>query len=264
MALFGVQLLQVVPHRKICVVYIIQALCMLLVCLAQFFNKMIITSLLLSFIPAALLVMALQGQLSQQPCGLKMRLLRMLGYIALVFALMAAINKFMKILLWHEADEHINKFVRAKFGLEDSIDFHVGLYLCSDGFGWLDWSSIVRLMQTLNLPLYLITHLVCLTALGIALVQQHSHGLSNCYLNTILQTWHNCYSHNFFPVFCAFLGALAVTTLRMKFIWAPYICLFASVCVSDSAAYQWLLHRFMKITGMKVSSGWMPNGGPFH
>ena len=55
-----------------------------------------------------------------------------------------------------------------------------------------------------------------------------------------------------FPVLCVFLGAMAVTTLRMKFLWTPYVCLLASVCVSDYTAYKWLCTRFLKTTEAKV------------
>ncbi|KAI0209795.1 putative C-mannosyltransferase DPY19L3 [Lamellibrachia satsuma] len=178
----------------------------------------------------------------------------MLGYIALVFALMIAINKFIKMFVWQEADTHIINFVMAKFGLKHSIDFHVSLYLCSDGFGWLGWDIFTRLLENLSLPLYVMAHLISLVALAIALVQQHSRVADKD--SPAKPKDGHIYSNRpelaFHTVLCVFLGAMAVTTLRMKFLWTPYVCLLASVCVSDYTAYKWLCTRFLKTTEVKV------------
>ena len=40
-----------------------------------------------------------------------------------------------------------------------------------------------------------------------------------------------------------FFGAMAVTTLRMKYLWTPYMCIIGSTLVTDDYVYSSLLSK---------------------
>ena len=44
----------------------------------------------------------------------------------------------------------------------------------------------------------------------------------------------------FFVVNCLLLAVLAITTLRMKYLWSPYICILSSFAVTDYAVWRWI------------------------
>ena len=44
-----------------------------------------------------------------------------------------------------------------------------------------------------------------------------------------------------FPVQAVFFGALAMSTLRMKYLWTPYMCILAGFGVADYKAWKTIL-----------------------
>ena len=50
-----------------------------------------------------------------------------------------------------------------------------------------------------------------------------------------------------------FFGALAMTTLRMKYLWTPYMCVLASFGISDYKMWKSVLGH-LKTQGMMVST----------
>ena len=61
----------------------------------------------------------------------------------------------------------------------------------------------------------------------------------------------------FHVVQTVFFGALAISTLRMKYLWTPYMCVLAAVGVSDKIVTTWLLER-CSITSTKAVRGAFP------
>nr|XP_006822371.1 PREDICTED: probable C-mannosyltransferase DPY19L3-like [Saccoglossus kowalevskii] len=116
MALFGCAVLDMVPLQKIKTIYIIHIISLMTVCTSQFFHPMILGSLVLSFIPAAFMVFHIKGK-NSLPCGIMGRIFRIIFYIISVLGLMVAVNNIIKNIINIEADEHIFKFLSAKFGL---------------------------------------------------------------------------------------------------------------------------------------------------
>ena len=51
-----------------------------------------------------------------------------------------------------------------------------------------------------------------------------------------------------------FFGAMAVTTLRMKYLWTPYMCVLAGVSVGDFAIWQWVLEKWRTNSRLVVST----------
>lgn len=46
------------------------------------------------------------------------------------------------------------------------------------------------------------------------------------------------------PVQAVFFGALAITTMRMKYLWTPYICVLAAVGVADKTLWSSVFSLF--------------------
>lgn len=62
-------------------------------------------------------------------------------------------NSF-QIMSGQEADNHIFRFVKSKFGYIDPTDFETRLYLCLPIFQPLNWHYYVSMNQTFALSLY--------------------------------------------------------------------------------------------------------------
>jgi len=43
-----------------------------------------------------------------------------------------------------------------------------------------------------------------------------------------------------------FFGAVALTTLRMKFFWTPYMCIIATVLLASRSLWAWLLSQLRR------------------
>uniref|UniRef100_A0A3B3RLH1 Dpy-19 like C-mannosyltransferase 3 n=1 Tax=Paramormyrops kingsleyae TaxID=1676925 RepID=A0A3B3RLH1_9TELE len=127
------------------------------------------------------------------------------------------------------SDEHIYKFVKAKFGLGSTRDFDAKLYLCEEAFGLLPLDTFDRLAGTLVLYPYLCATSVLLAVLlFIALrnlmyaplpcsqseADQHTLGLRPDVAYNLLHT--------------VLFGLLAYSTMRMKYLWTGHMCAFAA------------------------------------
>lgn len=53
-------------------------------------------------------------------------------------------------------------------------------------------------------------------------------------------------------VLAVFFGGLAISTLRMKYLWTPYMCILASFGISDFKMWKTVLTQF-KTQGTMVS-----------
>ncbi|KAL3883925.1 hypothetical protein ACJMK2_030151 [Sinanodonta woodiana] len=254
-ALFGVWILDMVPPQKVRVVLLSQAVSLFLVCLLQFANKMILGSLVMSFIPVTFLLMYFRGD-KLQPCSIPGRIFRVFLYSITSLVLMVLLNIAIKVLINVEADEHIFKFILNKFGIGQARDFDSRLYLCIDAFDFLTFDTYERLTKLIVFPLYLLTHVVLLVILFIAVMQNwsnHSHEVGLKDHPTTKQT-HLLTSRPdlaFHAVQVVFFGALAMSTLRMKYLWTPYMCILAAVGVSDYKMWKSLLAYF-KVQGTLI------------
>ncbi|NXC21471.1 D19L3 mannosyltransferase, partial [Corythaeola cristata] len=119
LALFILDCFDMLPTAKVMWLYIIQISGLLLVCVLQFFNSMILGSLLISFNASVLIARTIQKILNL------------------------------------ESDEHIFKFLKAKFGFGATRDFDANLYLCEEAFGLLPLNTFSRLSDTLLFYVYI-------------------------------------------------------------------------------------------------------------
>lgn len=246
LALFGVWVLDMVPAQKVRVVLLSQAVSLLLVCILQSINKMILGSLVMSFIPATFLLMYFKGD-TLTPCTIPNRIIKVAFYSITVLVLMVVFNIAAKTALNLEADEHIFKFLLNKFGIGNPRDFDSRLYLCIEAFGFLQLDTYERMSKLLVFPIYIITHLTILIILFIAVMQNWS----NHSYEEGLKDHPTKHSHllstrpdlAFHAVQAVFFGALAMSTLRMKYLWTPYMCILAGFGVADYKAWRCVLTR---------------------
>ncbi|MBZ3885336.1 putative C-mannosyltransferase DPY19L3 [Sciurus carolinensis] len=163
--LFILDSLDMLPAVKATWLYGIQITGLLLVCVLQFFNSMILGSLLISFNLSVLIARKLQKILNLK------------------------------------SDEHIFKFLKAKFGFGATRDFDANLYLCEEAFGLLPFNTFERLSDTLLFYAYIFVLSITVIA---ALV-------------------------------------VAFQNLRMKYLWTSHMCVFASFGLCSPEIWELLL-----------------------
>uniref|UniRef100_A0A4W4H278 Dpy-19 like C-mannosyltransferase 3 n=1 Tax=Electrophorus electricus TaxID=8005 RepID=A0A4W4H278_ELEEL len=172
--IFTLDSLDLLLPEQVMALYLVQLLSLLCVWLLQFCNSMILGSLVLSFIVAVLFVKHFQKGLKTG--GLFVRIAKLALHTLLVLALTLIINYSAKKILKLRSDEHIFKFVKAKFGLGATRDFDASLYLCEEAFGLLPLDTFERMAGTLLVYPYLCTLLVLLVTLAFSTLTNLRYG----------------------------------------------------------------------------------------
>uniref|UniRef100_A0A452GG69 Uncharacterized protein n=1 Tax=Gopherus agassizii TaxID=38772 RepID=A0A452GG69_9SAUR len=210
LVLFILDCLDMLPTTKVTWLYIIQLTGILLVCVLQFFNSMILGSLLISFNVSVLLARTVQKNM-KMGCLLN-RLGKLFFHVLMVLCLTLLVNNFIKKILNLESDEHIFKFLKAKFGFGATRDFDANLYLCEEAFGLLPFNTFARLSDTLLFYAYLFVLL--LMAIAAAVV--------------------------------------AFQNLRMKYLWTSHMCVFASFGLCSTEVWGFVLKSVRLYTPQRL------------
>ncbi|XP_052417495.1 probable C-mannosyltransferase DPY19L3 isoform X6 [Carassius gibelio] len=236
--IFTLDCLDFLTAEQVVSLYLMQVLSLLLVWLLQFCNSMILGSLVLSFIVSALLIKHFQTGLKTG--GFVIRVGKLALHTLLVLTLTFTINYSAKKMLQLKSDEHIFKFIKAKFGFGATRDFDASLYLCEEAFGLLPLDTFERLAGTVLLYPYLCT----LSALFILLLLVALSNLSVLFCFLILHPSTNGsgqasreeeertfrirpdVAYNLLHT--VFFGLLAFSTMRMKYLWTGHMCPFAA------------------------------------
>ncbi|XP_048118487.1 probable C-mannosyltransferase DPY19L3 isoform X1 [Alosa alosa] len=233
---FTLDALDFLSPEQVTSLYLVQAISLLSVWLLQFCNSMILGSLALSFVVAALSVRHFQRGLKSG--GLLSRVAKLLLHTLLVLALALSINYLAKRALQLWSDEHIFKFIKAKFGPGATRDFDASLYLCEEAFGLLPLDTFERLGGTLMLYPYLSTLSVLLIMLAlVALANLSDSGFARARVaasrDESLIRMRPDVAYNLLHT--VFFGLLAFSTMRMKYLWTGHMCAFAAygVCGKD-------------------------------
>merc|ERR1719234_218519 len=236
---------------------------MLSVWYLQFYQPMVLNSLVVSLIPIAIL--SLQSQLDTDGQGVLRNIWLTAARLSIAGAVSICLNMIIKVWMDQTADNHIFKFLKNKLS-RDSTDFETQLYLCNEAFKWLDWDTYHRLFSSSALPAYLIFASLVILALLKSTLQRWSGPQTPAMEQNGAppQITPRSQSHPRIkeekkeevgekaflepgllsklasrPDLCFHigqsvpLGLLAVSTLRMKCFWSPYICLLASAALSD-------------------------------
>ncbi|KAM8893619.1 protein C-mannosyl-transferase DPY19L3 isoform 1-T1 [Spinachia spinachia] len=228
---------------QVTTMYLVQVCGLLSVWLLQFCNSMILGSLVLSFIVAALFFRHCQS-------GLKtgsplVRLAKLLLHSAMVLLLTVTINYLAKKALQLRSDEHIFKFIKSKLALGPTRDFDASLYLCEEAFGLLPLDTLERLGGTLLLYPYVLTLLLLSGMLAAAAV--HNLRPKGCAAEERkgggegrAQAFRPDVAYNLLHTL--FYGFLAFSTMRMKYIWTGHMCAVAAYGVCGKELWTLLLN----------------------
>ncbi|XP_064437169.1 protein C-mannosyl-transferase DPY19L3 isoform X5 [Mirounga angustirostris] len=174
LVLFTLDSLDMLPAVKATWLYGIQMTGLLLVCILQFFNSMILGSLLISFNLSVLIARKLQKNLKTG--SFFNRLGKLLVHLFAVLCLTLFLNNIIKKLLNLKSDEHIFKFLKAKFGFGATRDFDANLYLCEEAFGLLPFNTFGRLSDTLLFYAYIfVLSITVMAALAVTFHNLSSH-----------------------------------------------------------------------------------------
>ncbi|XP_040427518.1 probable C-mannosyltransferase DPY19L3 isoform X2 [Cygnus olor] len=204
LALFIPDCFDMLPTAKVTWLYIIQISGLLLVCVLQFFNSMILGSLLISFNASILIARAIQKSLNL------------------------------------ESDEHIFKFLKAKFGFGATRDFDANLYLCEEAFGLLPLNTFSRLSDTLLFYVYIFS-LFPMTVAALIVAFRNLSGSNQVQEKaeeyTIILKPDAAYN----LIHTVLFGCLALSTMRMKYLWTSHMCVFASFGLCSTEVWRLIL-----------------------
>ncbi|KAI1889947.1 hypothetical protein AGOR_G00168160 [Albula goreensis] len=223
--IFGLDCLDLISPEQATSLYLVQAASLLMVWALQFCNPMILGSLALSFIVSALFVRYFQKDVKAG--GLLLRLGKLLLHCLLVLSLTLTLNYLTKNMLQLRSDEHIFKFIKAKFGLGSTRDFDAKLYLCEEAFGLLPLDTFERLAGTLIVYPYLCTLGVLLLILMMVVMGNLSSSkTSHLQKEEAMINIRPDVAYNL--LHSVFFGLLALSTMRMKYLWTGHMCAFAA------------------------------------
>ncbi|XP_035192959.1 probable C-mannosyltransferase DPY19L3 isoform X2 [Oxyura jamaicensis] len=249
LALFILDCFDMLPTAKVTRLYIIQISGLLLVCVLQFFNSMILGSLLISFNASILIARTIQKNLKKG--NLLNRLGKLTLHVLFVSSLTLLVNKFIKKSLNLESDEHIFKFLKAKFGFGATRDFDANLYLCEEAFGLLPLNTFSRLSDTLLFYIYIFS-LFPMTVAALIVVFRNLSGSNQ------VQEKAEEYTITLKPdaaynlIHTVLFGCLALSTMRMKYLWTSHMCVFASFGLCNTEVWRLILKCFHLYTSQRT------------
>lgn len=226
-ALFGMYALDFATSEKVKPLFFIILGNLATVCCLQFGNDMLYTSLVGSFSIAAILVMSFKKSERGFIGSILVLVFRVIVVLGLAFLLNFAIKKITRV----DSDEHVFKFVSAKlgYGTATKKDFDASLYLCGDGFQYLPMNTFERLTDGVVFPVYVASAVSLLLALAFSYCQKlrGTSSLLDDYPALVFNVILNL-----------FFGGMALTTLRMKFLWMPHMCIIAASIISHQETWK--------------------------
>lgn len=229
---------------QVTTLYLVQVSSLLTVWLLQFCNSMILGSLVLSFIVAALFIRHCQPGLKTG--GLLARVSKVIVHSTMVLLLTVTINYLAKKALQLRSDEHIFKFIKSKFALGPTRDFDANLYLCEEAFGVLPLDTLERVAGTLLVYPYIVTLLLLSGMLLVATLHnlsRHKGGSAEEKKGAgegRVVALRPDLAYNLLHTL--FYGLLAFSTMRMKYIWTGHMCVVAAYGVCGTELWTLLLN----------------------
>uniref|UniRef100_A0A673WN58 Dpy-19 like C-mannosyltransferase 3 n=1 Tax=Salmo trutta TaxID=8032 RepID=A0A673WN58_SALTR len=237
--IFTLDCLDLISTEQVTCLYLVQVSSLLSVWLLQFCNSMILGSLALSFIVSALFVKHFQT------C------------ITWPYLFSLCIFMFVQQALQLRSDEHIFKFIKSKFGLGPTRDFDASLYLCEEAFGLLPLDTFDRLAGTLLAYPYLVTLIVLLVMLALLTLD------NLCDSSAVGRPLKGRFEERpicmradvaYNLLHTVFFGLLALSTMRMKYLWTGHMCAFAAYGVCGKELWSLCLNMIHCNTKTKVKT----------
>ncbi|XP_039619103.1 probable C-mannosyltransferase DPY19L3 [Polypterus senegalus] len=243
LALFTLDSIGLISSTKVTHLYMVQAGSLLLVWVLQFFSSMILGSLVLSFIVSALIIKSVQKNMKMD--SFLGKILKLLFHVFSVLILTLLIHYTFKKTLQLKSDEHIFKFITAKFGFGSTRDFDAKLYLCEEAFGVIPLDTFERFLETLVLYPYVCT--ICILTILTVITTFWNFRNSSKNLPEIAKTENMLQlrqdiAYNF--AHTVIFGILACSTMRMKYIWTGHMCAFAAYGVCSNEMWGLFLKMF--------------------
>ncbi|XP_078373794.1 protein C-mannosyl-transferase DPY19L3-like isoform X1 [Oculina patagonica] len=242
MAFFGTYSLGFIPKYKARSLYLIVIGSLISVCILQFVNDMILCSLALSFAVASVVLMTFHGEGNSNE-NFFVRVFKLVLNIIAVLLLAGGISFLIKVVMRIESDEHIFKFLKSKFGYGIGRDFDSLLYLCEGAFKFLPTDMYSRLTTGVVFPCYVVSLVAVLCLLAYTVFvnwsrksEETSEEASPVFLNSHPEVVYQAIQSVFF-------GALAISTLRFKFLWTPHMCLFAAGVFCNQSFWKAALNK---------------------
>ncbi|KAM9192432.1 protein C-mannosyl-transferase DPY19L3 isoform 2-T2 [Dugong dugon] len=170
------------------------------------------------------------------------RLGRLLLHLFMVLCLTLFLNNIIKKILNLKSDEHIFKFLKAKFGFGATRDFDANLYLCEEAFGLLPFNTFERLSSTLLFYAYVFVLSVTVIA-AVAVASRNLSDSTNQQSMGKMGKWtielkpETAYN----LIHTILFGFLALSTMRMKYLWTSHMCVFASFGLCSPEVWELLL-----------------------
>ncbi|XP_023582717.1 probable C-mannosyltransferase DPY19L3 isoform X3 [Trichechus manatus latirostris] len=170
------------------------------------------------------------------------RLGKLLLHLFMVLCLTLFLNNIIKKILNLKSDEHIFKFLKAKFGFGATRDFDANLYLCEEAFGLLPFNTFERLSSTLLFYAYVfVLSVTVIAAIAVAFHnlsdstnQQSTGKMGKWTVELKPETAYNL-------IHTILFGFLALSTMRMKYLWTSHMCVFASFGLCSPEIWELLL-----------------------
>lgn len=224
-ALYGTGALDLVPVRKVKTAYAALGFALAMTYILQFFNEMTPRALVVSFIPAAWLMLCYR--LKGAKDGALLSFVKLALEIVITIALAALFQLVIKQFFNVEPDEHIFKFLQAKFQIAQTDDFDAKLYLCNGAFNFMPWDTFPRLATQGLLPAW-----AAVLVLGLLLLFYHQIQVWSVDEKTgkpLTGPFTDCpeLGYNLIHSFVFFL--LALSTMRMKYLWTPHAAILAGL-----------------------------------
>lgn len=242
MAFFGTYSLGFIPKYKARTMYLMVISSLLGVCILQFVNDMILCSLALSFAIASFILLTFHSEDNSNDSFIY-KVLKLIINIAATLLLAGCISFVSKVIFRIESDEHIFKFLKSKFGYGIGRDFDSLLYLCEKAFQFCPLAVYSRLTTGVVFPCYVVSLLAVLFLLAYTVFMnwrskpEDTAEETNClYLNSHPEVVYQAIQSVFF-------GALAITTVRFKYLWIPHMCLFAAGIFCNQAFWKAALNK---------------------
>uniref|UniRef100_A0A2K6A2A4 Dpy-19 like C-mannosyltransferase 3 n=1 Tax=Mandrillus leucophaeus TaxID=9568 RepID=A0A2K6A2A4_MANLE len=252
LVLFTLDSLDMLPAVKATWLYGIQITSLLLVCILQFFNSMILGSLLISFNLSVFIARKLQKNLKTG--SFLNRLGKLLLHLFMVLCLTLFLNNIIKKILNLKSDEHIFKFLKAKFGLGATRDFDANLYLCEEAFGLLPFNTFGRLSDTLLFYAYVFVLSITVTVAFVVAFHNLSDSTSQQSVGKMEKGTVNLKPETAYNLIHTILfGFLALSTMRMKYLWTSHMCVFASFGLCSPEIWELLLKSVHLYNPKRVS-----------
>ncbi|XP_066572026.1 probable C-mannosyltransferase DPY19L4 isoform X3 [Amia ocellicauda] len=242
LALFLLDCFDLVQPRKLADVHKVYLCSLALAYVMQFQNPGLLSSPLLSLMTGSVLARYLQQNMKRGP--FVARLMKILLRFYLVFTIAITFSYVVKRIIPVNESDHIFKFLEVKFGLNTTTDFVTNMLLCQEAFQTPSQDFFLRLTQASVLPFYILVLLVCL----FSTVQVIYRRLSGEPMKSNLRLEDGRIGEQpevIYHVFHTLLfGALTMVFEGLKYLWTPYVCMFAAfgVCSPElwMTVFKWL------------------------